>query len=250
VATSYRYDALNRLTDIAYPDAALNVHFSYDAQGCASAASAGCAGAADAQGCASAASAGCAGAADAAGACAAGEQSAVGRVSGFTDASGDTALCYDPLGRLTRKQQTTTGVALTTTYAYAANGRLAQMTTPGGMIVSYGYDSAGRISGIDTQLPGEPSVSAVIDAVHYLPFGPIDQITFGNGRIQTRSYDANYAIDQVSSTGADGLALDFGVDAVGNLTQETGRRQETGTPKIRPRTPRIPKIPTRPCAVC
>jgi RHS repeat-associated protein len=188
IATNYSYDALNRLTDIAYPDAALNVHFSYDL---------------------------------AAGACAAGEQSAVGRLSGFTDASGNTALCYDPLGRLTRKQQTTAGIALTTTYAYAANGRLAQMTTPGGMIVSYGYDSAGRISGIDTQLPGEPSASAVIGDVHYLPFGPIDQITFGNGRIQTRSYDANYAIDQVSSTGANGLSLDFAVDAVGNLTQVT-----------------------------
>jgi RHS repeat-associated protein len=205
VATSYSYDALNRLTDIAYPDAALNVHFSYDAQGCASAASAGCAGAADV----------------AASACAAGEQAAIGRLSGFTDASGNTALCYDPLGRLTRKQQTTAGIVLTTTYAYAANGHLAQMTTPGGMIVSYGYDGAGRINGIDTQLPGEPSASAVIDAVHYLPFGPIDQITFGNGRIQTRSYDANYAIDQVSSTGANGLSLDFAVDAVGNLTQVT-----------------------------
>ncbi len=188
VATNYSYDALNRLTDIAYPDAALNVHFSYDLV---------------------------------ASACAAGEQSAVGRLSGFTDASGNTALCYDPLGRLTRKQQTTAGIVLTTTYAYAANGRLSQMTTPGGMIVSYGYDSAGRISGIDTQLPGEPSASAVIDAVRYLPFGPIDQLTFGNGRIQTRSYDANYAIDQVSSTGANGLSLDFAVDAVGNLTQVT-----------------------------
>jgi RHS repeat-associated protein len=188
VATNYSYDALNRLTDIAYPDAALNVHFDYDL---------------------------------AVSACDPGEQSAIGRLSGFTDASGNTALCYDPLGRLTRKQQTTAGIALTTIYAYTANGRLSQMTTPGGMIVSYGYDGAGRISGIDTQLPGEPSASAVIDAVRYLPFGPIDQITYGNGRIQTRSYDANYAIDQVSSTGANGLSLDFAVDAVGNLTQVT-----------------------------
>ena len=58
---------------------------------------------------------------------------------------------------------------------------------------------------------------AVLNSVTYYPFGPVKTLTFGNGRTLTKTYDANYAIDSVASSAADGLALDFGVDMMGNI---------------------------------
>jgi RHS repeat-associated protein len=64
--------------------------------------------------------------------------------------------------------------------------------------------------------------TSVVSNTTYLPFGPLTELTFGNGRALTKAYDQDYAIDAVSSSATGGLTLDFGVDVMGNITQASG----------------------------
>ena len=47
----------------------------------------------------------------------------------------------------------------------------------------------------------------------YLPFGPLQSLTYGNGLSQTRTYDQNYWLSQtqVAATGVTRLDLSFGI---------------------------------------
>ncbi len=67
--------------------------------------------------------------------------------------------------------------------------------------------------------PGASALNgaAFISAVSYLPFGPVNQISFANGKTLTKSYDQNYDIDAIVSTATGGLNLDYSVDEVGNI---------------------------------
>ena len=104
VTTQYGYDALNRLTSVAYPDATLNVAYTYDLVPTA---------------------------------CAAGEGFAVGRLSGMTDGSGSTQYCYDPLDRLTETRDGPIQVAIDT-YGYdKTDNRTAHATATSTSV--YGY---------------------------------------------------------------------------------------------------------------
>jgi RHS repeat-associated protein len=58
----------------------------------------------------------------------------------------------------------------------------------------------------------------LVSGVTYLPFGPLNTLTFGNGRILTKAYDANYGIDKVSDAATGGLSEDFTLNVVGNIT--------------------------------
>jgi len=55
--------------------------------------------------------------------------------------------------------------------------------------------------------------------VAYLPFGPMSQITFQNGKTLSQTYDQNYDIDSILSTATHGLNLDYSIDEVGNIKQ-------------------------------
>lgn len=187
VTVNYAYDALNRLTGISFPTAALNTSFVYDS----------------------------------ASGCPVGETFALGRLSSMTDASGSTRWCYDQLGRLSRKVQVTNGRTFTTTYAYDAQGRLSTQTLPSGAVVRFGYAS-GEVATVAVRLPGSSVDLPLINGIERLPFGPVSKLTYGNGRTQTRAYDLDYAIDRITSSEASGWTQDYGVDAVGNLTAILG----------------------------
>jgi RHS repeat-associated protein len=187
ITVNYAYDALNRLTGISFPTAALNTTFVYDS----------------------------------AGTCPAGETFALGRLSAMTDASGSTRWCYDQLGRLTRKVQVTNGRTFTTAYAYDAQGRLSTQTLPSGAQVKFGY-ATGEVNTVAVRLPGSSVDLPLINGIERLPFGPVSKLTYGNGRTQTRAFDLDYAIDRITSSEASGWTQDYGVDAVGNLTSILG----------------------------
>lgn len=186
VQTGYGYDALNRLTSITYPTTALNVTFGYDT------AETGCA---------------------------TGETFAKDRLTSFTDGTGSTKLCYDRFGNLLRKIQVTDGRTLTTRHAYDLAGRLKQTITRSNATLTYVRDTAGRITQVKYRASGQPADTVLVSAVKYYPFGPVAEITYGNGRKLLRTYDQDYAIDAVQGTGPGGLDLDFATDEVDNLTQ-------------------------------
>ena len=119
---------------------------------------------------------------------------ALGRLSGFTDASGQTSYSYDTLGHVVGKQQVAGGVTLTVGYAFQ-NEQLTSLTTPSGQAVSYSYDVSGRLAGVSVN-----SIT-VLNGVQYSPFGPVSGWSWGNGTQSSRSYDVDGRLFQIQSAG-------------------------------------------------
>jgi RHS repeat-associated protein len=188
VLSTHSYDALNRLTSIAYPTTTNHVSFSYDQNHaeCPTAPSS--------------------------------ERFGIGRLTGFTDPSGSTKLCYDRRGNVLRKISVVNGTALTTRWAYNIGDRVTQLVYPSGTIANYTRDTQGRVGAIGVT-PAGGSAQVLVGAVSYYPFGPVRQITWGNnGPTSQRIYDQNYWIDSIDSSQPQGLDLDFSLDPLGNIT--------------------------------
>ncbi|HJU40161.1 MAG TPA: RHS repeat-associated core domain-containing protein, partial [Tahibacter sp.] len=184
VTSTYAYDALNRLTGIAYPTSSLDVTFAYDES-------------------------------DGVTGCTA--SFPTGKMTRMTDASGSTTYCYDRRGNVTTKTQVTAGKTLVVGYTYTIADRLATLTYPSGGIATYTRDVLGRVTGLTWKADAGATPITVVSNATYLPFGPLNVLTYGNGRTLTKSYDADYAIDKVVSSAVDGLVLDFTTDVMGNI---------------------------------
>lgn len=189
VTSTYTYDALNRLTGIAYPTSSLNVTYAYDQSNVVT-------------GCAS--------------------SFPLGRLTRMTDSSGSTTYCYDRRGNVTSKTQVTAGIELKTEYAYDAADRLLFMTYPSGAVVTYGRDVLGRVESVSWKSNASINPQSLVGSATWYPFGPLNGLTFGNGRTLTKDYDQDYVIDRIHGAPTGALTLDFGVDAVSNITSASG----------------------------
>lgn len=183
VIANYSYDDLNRLTSVSYPASPTeNVTYTYDS--------------------------------------AAGGNYGVGRLTGITDESGQTGLVYDHRGNLVQKSYTVASANYTVSYAYDVADRLIQITYPSGRIVDYTRDSEGRVSGVTTKDNAGASPVNVVTNVSYLPFGPVNGYVYGNGLVQTLTYDQDYRVDGISTAGsASVVGLDYGYDNNSNITR-------------------------------
>lgn len=139
----------------------------------------------------------------------------IGRLSAISGAGSTLNYGYDVLGRVIQKTESVGGQTLTVAYTYAA-GRLASMTYPSGAVVSYSYDSSGRVDSID--VAGHPLLSNV----SYQPFGDVDQFTFAGGNVVNRNHDLDGRIEQLSLGPAaaipDAGARTYVYDALNRLT--------------------------------
>lgn len=185
VTATYGYDALGRLTNVSYPTSSLDVDYFYDTVQLA---------------------------------CASGETFAVGRLTRIDDASGSTQYCYNRFGLLTRKVQTTNGVAFAVQYQWSTAGQLVGMVYPDGTAVDYSRNALGQVSGVGVTRPSQAR-QVVLDSATYHPFGPVAAWSYGNGRSMTRAVDQDYRPLSIEDSGAGGLSLGFGYDEVGNLTK-------------------------------
>ena len=161
--------------------------------------------------------------------CPAGETYTIGRLTQLTDASGRTAYCYNALGQLTRKRQTTGDTTLELAYTYTPAGRLASLRYPDGHTAVYGRDANGRVTHV-TVTDAQGRNTSLIENATYLPFGPVAQWRYGNGRTLARHYDADGRPVTIEDTAPGGLATRFGYDANGRLT--TLGRPGTDTPLL------------------
>jgi len=138
----------------------------------------------------------------------------LGRLTGMTDPSGTYAYGYDADGNLVSTQKTVDGVTYTTGYDYDVAGLLNGMTYPDGRTVSYERDGAGNVTRVTTT--ENSTTSVVADNITYLPFGPLTDMTLGNGLTQTRGFDQLYRAASRQVPGYQDLA--YSLDAVGNIT--------------------------------
>ena len=183
VVSTTSYDALNRPISTTFANATLNITYAYDEANSVT-------------GCASSAP--------------------IGRLTRIVENAVTTVYCYDPRGNVVQKQQIIGSTVDTTTYAYTPGNRLSRLTTPDGTVISDSYNNLGQLTGVQvTPLGG--SAEAAVSGITYLPFGPITSYTLGNGQTVTRTYDATYALTDITSPA---LNLHFARDALGRITAE------------------------------
>ena len=144
-------------------------------------------------------------------------ENGIGRLSGMVDPSGAAFFSYDTLGRLTEDVRIIDGVFYTTGYGYDAAGVLKSMTYPDGREVSYTLDAAGRIVTITTT--DDTGTHILADSIAYLPFGPLSEMTLGNGTDIDKAFDARYRLTHLSAGGY--LNRAYGMNDVGNITAIT-----------------------------
>ena len=160
----------------------------------------------------------------------------VGRLSAMNDGAAVMQWSYDAFGRVGGKTQSLHNRSLTVGYGYAAGGKANRVTYPSGHIVTYGYDSAGRISSVSVD------GATLLNAATYEPFGPANGWTWGNGTNHQRFYDKDGRVaaitfppeaadqqsfgydllDRLISAALTGSAvnLSYSYDATGNRAQE------------------------------
>jgi RHS repeat-associated protein len=117
VTTTYSYGPLNQLTGKSYSDGTTSVAYSYGATACL------------------------------------GLPACYnnGRRTGMSDASGQTAWSYDPLGRVWAEQRTIAGITKTISYTYNLDGSPYSVTYPSGRTITYAPSTVGRaVSAVDS----------------------------------------------------------------------------------------------------
>jgi len=114
----------------------------------------------------------------------------IGRLTSLTDESGSTNYVYNLFGQVTKETRVIRGKSYVTEYIFDVNGRLTEVTYPSGRKLNYSFDGLSRLSGLSTT---HNSVTDVLASdASYLPFGPMSNITYGNGTVVTNTYDNDY----------------------------------------------------------
>ncbi|AQQ67351.1 hypothetical protein Mag101_06665 [Microbulbifer agarilyticus] len=182
IVANYSYDALNRLTGIVYPgNTSENASFTYDSTE--------------------------------------NGNHGVGRLTGYSNDSGSTALAYDELGRVTTQADTIAGLSFNTGYSYDALGRVTEVTYPSGRIVTYVRDSLGRTTAITSKDDAQATAQTIVSNIQYQPYGGIASMEYGNGITQTYTYDLDGRLQEVTAAGLGSVRSEFYTyDLANNIT--------------------------------
>ena len=198
--TRYRYDALDRVTNIDYASGTPTI-LEYDGGASAT-------------------------------------QEAIGHLTKMADESGNTVFNFDAAGRLLNKVQTvslpSSALHRTVSYAYDAQGRLESLTYPSGNRVGYTYDASGQVSTISlvaSAVSGSGfTAAALLTQITYAPFGPVKGWQWGSGSTAapnsyTRTFDLDGRLTSYplgSMAGANtGLLRTLSYDPNSNITSAT-----------------------------
>jgi RHS repeat-associated protein len=186
IVTNQTFDALDRPLTTTYPaDTAENVAYTYDQTGT-------------------------------------GFAFGIGRLTSVTDTAGSLTRQYEERGNLTNETRVNGKTTVATSYTYDAASRVASMTYPDGTLVTYNHDAAGYVSSVTAQVPGASSATTVATLSH-LPFGPMSGMTYGNGVVETRTYDSDYRATNITDvlSGATGQNLTYVYDNANNVKSIT-----------------------------
>ncbi|MGB6686312.1 MAG: DUF6531 domain-containing protein, partial [Terracidiphilus sp.] len=160
--TQYTYDALDRVLTMTFPsDSAENVAYTYDQSG---------------------------------------HGSGIGRLTSVSDVAGTLSRSYDQLGNLLTDARSTSAANLTTAYTYDPANRIASITYPSGTAVTYSRDTMGRVTSASV-LPSGGTSTLVASSVSYEPFGPDTGFRYGSGSSETRGFDQDYRMTNVTDLG-------------------------------------------------
>jgi len=144
----------------------------------------------------------------------------IGRLCGFTDASGSTSYEYTSRGQFS-KQTTVIGTkSYVLIWTYDGFGRLSQFTYPNGNAVRYTYDSKQRITKMESRIGATGAWANAVSEIKYQPFGPIFSLKNANGLYRTKSFDSSGRLTSINNgTGVQNLAFSYNAnDLITSIT--------------------------------
>lgn len=146
----------------------------------------------------------------------------IGRLTRVEDDSGETTLCYDSRGRRIEEKVVIdlySGLTeFTTSRTFDAIDRLARVTYPDNVVLTYGYDNNGRPDSLDATSGG--STYSLITSAAYTATDKLATLNFGNGGQSTVSFDSRLRPSRLQvwlGSTAPSIDLSYNLDPVGNL---------------------------------
>ena len=137
----------------------------------------------------------------------------VGRLCSRSDESGSYNFTYDAYSNITQQEFVSAVTSFTTSYTYDAGHQLTQMVLPSGRVVDYTRDAVQRISGINATING--TQSSIVSNIAYNADNQVTARTYGNGLVDTRSYDLQNRLLQQSTGTVDNVSYSY--DLNGNV---------------------------------
>ncbi|HHN2332394.1 TPA: RHS repeat domain-containing protein, partial [Pseudomonas aeruginosa] len=101
------------------------------------------------------------------------------------------------------------------TYRYDAANQLLEIGYPSGLAIGYPRNAGGQVASV-TLAVGDKAPSPLVGQIAYLPFGPLQRLTWGNGIALSREYDQDY---QLLRQKVGPWQSDYQHDANGNIQQ-------------------------------
>ena len=176
VKTTMTYDALNRIVTESFDDPSENIVYTYDET--------------------------------------TNGNKGVGQLTKITDKSGSINYVYNSFGYISKETRVIDGKIYITLYGFDDKGQLNTITYPNGRILTYSFDTLGRVTGLTTTYQNQTKVLA--SNITYLPFGPMSNLTYGNGKQLAQTYDLDYRLTGKSVNGITGFSYSF--DVMNNVT--------------------------------
>jgi RHS repeat-associated protein len=142
----------------------------------------------------------------------------VGRLCQMNDESGTTTYAYDTSGNLTFQTVIIDGNTYNTVYAYDIDNQINQIRYPSGRTVFYNRNALRQIDNVVTTSPSAVT-ETVSSTMSYEPFGPMNGMTYGNGLVQSKTYDLDYRLTQIlTENGIPQQDLGYSYDTANNIT--------------------------------
>ncbi len=151
VHTSYTYDPLNRIILKTFSDGTPSIEYSYDGDNPLGVTC----------------------------------QNSIGRLSGISTLRNRKALSYDPLGRVIHEFKEMDLYTFAISYTYDLAGNIISEKYPSGRVITRSIDSAGKTAAVRDATRDIDVVSGIV----YTAGGSISQKTYGNGIINTISFN-------------------------------------------------------------
>jgi RHS repeat-associated protein len=133
-----------------------------------------------------------------------------GRLTRIARGTSTVDYRYDRFGRLTQDGELS--------YAYDANGNPALLVYPGGVTAVTTYDFADRPASLLAQRAGKPD-QPLVSSASYLPYGPLNALTLGNGLTETHTFTQRYFPSAITLGSL--LSWTYTTDKVGNVAAIT-----------------------------
>jgi len=117
---------------------------------------------------------------------------ALGRLTQMVDTTGSESYTYDKAGRVTNLSKVVGTKTYPISYQYNAGDELTQITYPSGRVVQFSYNVVGQVCEAATQTSGcGTSASPFATGYTYNPNGKLTGFNYGNGVAATYNYSTN-----------------------------------------------------------